>query len=127
MGGCSKEFYWIPAAKRLAEKIGRADAIIIVCPEYNHSFPGELKMMLDMLFEEYAGKKVGICGVSNGPFGGARGMEQLKLVLVNFKMRIMSNVLYFSSVKGIFDENGEPKDKDSWERRTGRFFEELKA
>lgn len=117
----------IPPAKRLAEKVARADALIIVSPEYNHSFPGELKMMLDMLFDEYAGKMVGICGVSNGPFGGARGMEQLKLVLVNFRMRIMSTVLYFSSVQEIFDEKGEPKDKEAWERRTEKFFDELKG
>ena len=29
----------LPAARRLAEKVAKADVIVIVCPEYNHSFP----------------------------------------------------------------------------------------
>ena len=69
-------------AKKLAQIVSRADALIIVCPEYNHGYPGELKMMLDLLYDEYAGKKVGLCGVSMGPLGGARGLQALKLSLV---------------------------------------------
>ncbi len=40
----------IPQAKKLAKKIKKAVALIIVSPEYNHSYPGELKMMLDVLY-----------------------------------------------------------------------------
>jgi len=65
-----------PQAQRLAEKVKRADGFIIVSPEYNHGYPGELKMMLDMLFWAYAKKPVGICGVSSGPWGGARVVER---------------------------------------------------
>jgi NAD(P)H-dependent FMN reductase len=57
-----------PQAQRLAEKVKRADGFIIVSPEYNHGYPGELKMMLDMLFWAYAKKPVGICGKSAWPF-----------------------------------------------------------
>jgi len=32
----------------------RADGFIIVSPEYNHGYPGELKILLDMLYEQYA-------------------------------------------------------------------------
>src|SRR2546423_13491927 len=54
--------------------IDRCDGIIIVAPEYNHGYPGLLKHALDMNLKEYIHKAVGICGVSAGTFGGARGV-----------------------------------------------------
>ena len=75
-----------PQAQLLAEKAARADGFIIVCPEYNHGYPGELKMLLDMLFSQYAHKPVGICGVSSGAWGGARMVEQLRVVCLAFHM-----------------------------------------
>ena len=55
--------------------VERADGLIIVAPEYNHSFPGLLKHVLDTNLEEYIHKAVGVCGVSAGPFGGARMIQ----------------------------------------------------
>ena len=52
--------------------VGRADGLILVVPEYNHSFPGLLKHVLDTNLKEYIHKAVGVCGVSAGPFA-ARG------------------------------------------------------
>ena len=48
--------------------VERADGLIIVAPEYNHSFPGLLKHVLDTNLKEYVHKAVGVCGVSAGPF-----------------------------------------------------------
>ena len=62
-----------PQAKELAGKITKADGLIIVSPEYNHGYPGELKMMLDMIYEEYTSKPVGFCGVSAGGSGRSQG------------------------------------------------------
>src|SRR3989338_5841568 len=70
-------------AKKLAAITGRADGFIIVAPEYNHGYPGELKMMLDMSDGEYAKKPIAICGVSEGATGGARMMEQLRNVIID--------------------------------------------
>jgi NAD(P)H-dependent FMN reductase len=60
----------LPESEALAKIIIKADALIVVSPEYNHGYPGELKMMLDMLYDEYFHKPVGFCGVSIGIFGG---------------------------------------------------------
>ncbi|MCX6747886.1 MAG: NAD(P)H-dependent oxidoreductase [Candidatus Nomurabacteria bacterium] len=46
-------------------------------------------MFLNNTYEEYEGKPVAISGVSNGPVGGARMAEQLKLVLSAFQMMIV--------------------------------------
>lgn len=114
----------IPQAKALAEKIKKADGLIIVSPEYNHGYPGELKMMLDMLYAEYFTKPVGICGVSIGILGGARMVEQLRQVCVEFHMVPIREALYFATVQDLFDEGGKIKDA-SYSQRTEVFFKEL--
>ncbi len=63
------------------ELAARASGFIFVVPEYNHSFPGEFKMLLDMAFQEYSGKTAALVGVSGGGFGGVRMIEHLQPVL----------------------------------------------
>lgn len=58
-----------------AEKMALADALVVVTPEYNHSFLGLLKHVLDSCLKEYIHKAVGIVGVSAGPFGGVRAIQ----------------------------------------------------
>src|SRR5438874_4316155 len=78
---------------KFAATIERCDGLIIVTPEYNHSFPGLLKHALDMNLKEYIHKAVGICGVSAGAFGGARVIETLVPV-----MRELGRVTNFEDV-----------------------------
>ncbi|MBN2014156.1 MAG: NAD(P)H-dependent oxidoreductase [Candidatus Altiarchaeota archaeon] len=111
-------------AQRLSEKISGADALVIVSPEYNHGFPGELKMMLDMLYEQYFNKPVGICGVSAGGLGGARAVEQLRLVCIELHMVPIREAIYFSMVQDLFGEEGGIVDK-SYSKRVKAFLDEL--
>jgi len=111
-------------AKELAIIISKAEALIVVSPEYNHSFPGELKMMLDMLYKEYTAKPVGFCGVSVGGFGGTRVVEQLKLLSVELHMVPIREALYFSGVQDLFGANGEIKD-ESFQKKIKVFLDEL--
>src|SRR5205085_11521899 len=55
--------------------LARADALIIVAPEYNHGYPGLLKHALDTNLKEYIHKACGVCGVSAGGVGGTRGVD----------------------------------------------------
>ncbi len=116
----------IPEAKKLGEKVSKADAIIIVSPEYNHGYPGELKMMLDMIYKQFSSKPLGICGVSSGGIGGARVVEQLRQVAIAFHMLPINNAVYFSNVKDLFNEQGKITD-EAYIKRTQKFFEELKS
>src|SRR6058998_4233293 len=65
--------------KRWAAKIASLDAFVFVSPEYNHGIPGALKNAIDFLFAEWNHKAAGF--VSYGGAGGARAVEQLRLVL----------------------------------------------
>src|SRR3954469_23986390 len=48
----------------LADTMNRADALVVVSPEYNHGYPGMLKHVLDSCLKEYIHKAVGVVGVS---------------------------------------------------------------
>jgi NAD(P)H-dependent FMN reductase len=107
-----------------SEKMKRADALIIVTPEYNHGYPGLLKHALDTNLEEYIHKPVGICGVSAGAIGGARVIENLLPVMRELGLVTIFNDVNFGPVKKIFDEAGKLVD-DAFVRRTAKFLDEL--
>ncbi|GAB3854732.1 NAD(P)H-dependent oxidoreductase [Nocardioides maradonensis] len=65
--------------------VARADAFVIVTPEYNHSFPASLKNALDFLFVEWADKPVGLVSYG-GVSGGLRSVASLKPVLAALRM-----------------------------------------
>jgi NAD(P)H-dependent FMN reductase len=54
-----------------------SDAFFIITPEYNHSFPGSLKRMLDSELKNYIHKPVALAGASSGNWGGVRAVESL--------------------------------------------------
>lgn len=112
-------------AKKLAEKISVADGLVIVSPEYNHGYPGELKMMLDMLYDQYAKKPIGFCGVSAGPWGGNRVVEQLRLVAIELRMAPIREALYFPLVQNLFDEKSAAKNPASYQGKIKAFLDEL--
>jgi NAD(P)H-dependent FMN reductase len=107
------------------EKAQRADGFIIVSPEYNHGYPGELKLMLDTAFKEYFKKPVGVVGVSDGPIGGARMMENLRPVLVAFGLVATQRAVYVKNVKDVIYENGNLKEGTDLEKNTKGLLEEV--
>lgn len=104
--------------------IKRCDGLIIVTPEYNHGYPGLLKHALDMNLEEYIHKAVGICGVSAGPFGGARVIENLLPVMRELGLVMIFEDVNFGNAAKIFDEQGKLLDQ-SYGRRVDKFLNEL--
>jgi NAD(P)H-dependent FMN reductase len=107
-----------------SEKMDRSDGIVIVAPEYNHSFPGLLKHILDSCLEEYIHKAAGIVGVASGPFGGTRVVQNLLPVLRELGLMTTFTDLNFSKVGKAFDADGNLLD-EAWKRRAGNFFDEL--
>lgn len=105
-------------------KMNAADALVIVAPEYNHSFPGLLKHVLDSCLKEYIHKAVGVVGVSAGPFGGTRVVQSLLPVLRELGLVTIFWDVNVSSVGKVFDESGALLDP-AWSRRTDKFIKEL--
>src|SRR6266850_1291138 len=101
-----------------------ADALVIVTPEYNHSFPGLLKHVLDSCLKEYIHKAAGIVGVSAGPYAGARVIENLLPVLRELGLVCIFWDVNFGPAQKAFDASGQLIDP-SYIRRTDQFLDEL--
>jgi NAD(P)H-dependent FMN reductase len=104
--------------------MARADGIILVVPEYNHSFPGLLKHALDTNLKEYIHKAVGVCGVSAGGFGGTRVVQSLLPVLRELGLVTIFWDGNFSNAYSLFDEAGRITDP-SYAPRMQKFIAEL--
>jgi NAD(P)H-dependent FMN reductase len=109
---------------RFAAAMERADAIVIVSPEYNHSFPGLLKHVLDSCLKEYIHKAAGIVGVSAGVFGGSRMIENFQPVLRELGLVSIFWDVNFGAVGKVFDRDGRLLDQ-AYVGRTDKFLNEL--
>lgn len=112
-----------PTTKPWQEKATRADGFVIVSPEYNHGYPGELKLFLDQALDEYSRKPVGIVG-AGGIGGGTRMVEVLRTALIEMGMVPISTSTYFFKIKEAFNDNGTIKDPEQ-EGRVREMLDEL--
>lgn len=104
--------------------VARADALVLVVPEYNHGYPGLLKHVLDTNLKEYIHKAVGVCGVSAGNFGGTRMIENLLPVLRELGLVTIFWDGNFSSAQTLFAADGQLLDQ-SYIKRIDKFLLEL--
>ncbi len=109
---------------RYTDITAKADAFFIVTPEYNHSFPGTLKRMLDSELKNYIHKPVAFAGVSDGIFGGARAIEALVRTVREMGLVSTFSDVYFPQVQNTFDEKGKLLD-EAYVKRIERAYTEL--
>ncbi len=69
---------------RFGATVARADGFVILTGEYNHGYPAVLKNAMDSTFVEWRRKPISFVGWGN--VGGARAIEQLRQVAVEFEM-----------------------------------------
>lgn len=73
-----------PIAAEWAKKVNEADGYVVVGPEYNHGYTAVLKNAFDWAFHEWNNKPIAF--VSYGGVGGARAVEQMRLVAIELEM-----------------------------------------
>src|SRR3989449_7422825 len=83
-----------PHTKKWAARIEPFDGFVFVTPEYNHGISGAMKNAIDFLFREWNDKAAGF--VSYGGAGGARAVEQLRLVLAEVQIATVRNQVLLS-------------------------------
>ncbi len=111
--------------KDFVAKVLKADAVIIVTPEYNGSFPASLKNAIDLLVKEWHHKPIGLAAASNGNFGGMNAIAILQNVFLRIKAVPVPATFPVPVVETTFDENGVPSDKEHTEKRAASFIKEL--
>ncbi len=89
-----------------------ADVFLIIVPEYNGSFPGILKLVIDSCNPEIFGlKRFALVGVSSGRAGNLRGMDHLTDILHYLKAEVYSQKLPISSIRALINPEGKLIDK----------------
>lgn len=91
--------------------VANVEKFVFIIPEYQGSYPGILKLFLDMIHPKLLNeKKAAIIGVSSGRAGNLRGQEHLTGVLHYLKMHVHYNKPKLSSVSHLFNEKLEMTD-----------------
>ena len=86
---------------------------IFILPEYNGTFPGVLKAMIDNsdIGKAWYHKKALLTGISTGRAGNLRGMDHLSASLNYLKMNVHHNKLPISHIDKVMDANGRLNDE----------------
>lgn len=103
---------------------GAADAFIVVTPEYNHSYPGPLKALIDSLSREWRAKPVGFISYG-GISGGLRAVEHLRAVFGELRAVAIRESVSFAYASAQFDGAGCPVDPDGANRAMTAMLAEL--
>ncbi|MFN9545696.1 MAG: NADPH-dependent FMN reductase [Cyanobacteriota bacterium] len=98
----------------LQERVLASKGLHLVTPEYNGSFPGVLKLFIDMLTfpESFEGKPVAYVGVAAGQWGGLRSVEQLQMIFGYRNAYSYPRRVFISGVHNKFTEAGTFHDEE---------------
>lgn len=87
------------------DKLVWAERMVIVSPEYNGSYPGLFKAVLDAVKPHvWKGKKVALVGVASGRAGNLRGMDHLTDVMHHLRAEVFSLKIPISQLDSLMDE-----------------------
>ncbi|MGF1571449.1 MAG: NADPH-dependent FMN reductase [Sumerlaeia bacterium] len=109
------------------DRILKADGLHVVTPEYNGSFPGVLKLYIDMMKfpESFENRCVCFTGVAAGAWGGLRPVEHLQQVFGYRNAQICPNRVFVNLVHTKLDADGTPKEdflKQLFEKQVADFY-----
>lgn len=107
-----------------AERIRKADGVLIVTPEYNGGYPASLKNVIDLLYDEWFRKPIAIATVSDGIFGGTQVITSLLFTLWKIRAWVVPARFPVPTAETTFDETGRP-EKGETDRRATVFLNEL--
>jgi len=103
----------------MKQRIVDADAVLIVMPEYNRSFPALIKNALEWGSRPYGqnawgDKPLAMAGASPGAIGTAAGQNQLRATLPLYGLVVMGQPeVYLQFKPGLIDEHLEITDEQS--------------
>lgn len=110
-----------PQMTEFAEAVERAEAFVVVTPEYNRSFPASLKQAIDFAYEEWRTKPVAFVSYGHGSCG-LYAVEQLRSVFTELHTVTLRNGVAVDFLAGQLD--GETGDSGR-ERAAGLMLDQL--
>lgn len=112
------------ATQGYLDRIGRADAYVVVTPEYNHGYPASLKQAIDLPHAEWRAKPVGFVSYG-GLAGGVRAVEQLRQVFAELHAVTLRDTVSFHNVWALFDDGGHLRHPEGPELAAATMLDEL--
>lgn len=103
---CRHEIEPNTAVQELRRRIDEADAFVVVTPEYNHSFPAAVKLLIDLVGAPWRAKPVGFVAYG-GISGGLRAVEQLRLVFAELHAVGIRDSVSFAMARSLVDGDGK--------------------
>jgi len=103
------------SVKQFKAQIAKADGLIFVTPEYNHSVPGVLKNAIDHASRPYGksawtGKSAGILGISPAPTGTSMSQMHLRNIMAALSADIMPQPDVFIQDDDFFGPDNMPRE-----------------
>jgi azobenzene reductase len=115
----------LPAiAEKLGQQLESADALVVVTPEYNGSYPGVLKNALDYFLDEVSKRPVGVVSVSGGRMGGNHAWQSLTAMFLRIGAFVAPARFHVAEVGKVFNDNGEVVS-DHFKKSANRFTSEF--
>lgn len=101
----------------ISKYIDGAENFIFIVPEYNGSYPGITKVLLDAIEPaKMLGKNAALTGIASGQFGNQRGLDDLTMVLHHLKVNVAAWKVVIPAIYAVFHEDGTFKDPKLLER-----------
>lgn len=111
-------------AIEIGRRLGQADAILMVTPEYHGSITGALKNAIDYYRMEFRKKPIGVVTTSTGAFGGINASTQLQQVILSVGGYPVPLKLLIPRIHLAFNESFEPQN-DAVIKSTNQFLNEF--
>lgn len=114
-----------PGAVKFSEEIKESDAVIIVSPEYNGGYPASLKNVIDLLYEEWQNKPIGLAMVSSGDMAGAQATHQLEFILYKIGAEVVKNRFHVGNVGQNFLDDGTTSNDEFYQKNAKFLWKNL--
>ena len=110
--------------RRFIHQMHAADGFVIVTPEYNYSFPGTLKNLLDVTHKPWNKKPFGLvaCG---GISGGLRAIDALRQVVSGLGAVCVPAHVPVQFIGKTFGPEGPLVDAEAWRKRIDSLLDEV--
>jgi len=97
---------------QVTPRLDRADAFVVITPEYNHSYPASLKSLIDWHYTQWQAKPVAFVSYG-GLAGGLRSVEHLRPVFSELHAVTIRETISFHSPWDKFAEDGSLLDAEA--------------
>jgi NAD(P)H-dependent FMN reductase len=101
-----------PSILAIQQRVLDAAGLHIICPEYNGSFPGVLKYLIDLLKfpESFDAKPVAFVGESHGMWGALRAVEHLQGIFGYRNAHVYPDRVFIPNIGQKWDGQGRLND-----------------